>query len=103
MAVIVMEVTSEIIQTYRSGKALREPDHAKGMRCAVINCPAIFDDPSLLDVPRRRNNPSVVLAGTRHRDHAKRKHLAQITHGPIVTERTNSPIERCEVPQDIHH
>ena len=103
IAVIVMEVASEFLQTYGSGKALREPDHPKRMGGAVINRAAVFDDSGLFDIPRRRNHPSVVLTGTGHGDHAKRKHLAQIIHGLIVAERTNSPIERCEVPQDLHH
>ena len=103
MAVVVMEVASEFLQTYRSGKALRESDHPKRMGGAIVNGAAVFDDSGLLDVPRGRNHPSVVLAGTRHGDHAKRQHLAQIIHSLIVTERTNSPIERREVPQDLHH
>src|ERR1035441_6017080 len=94
MSVIVMEVASEFLQTYRSGKALRESNHSKRMRSAVINCAAVFDDSGLFNIPRRRNHPSVVLAGTRHGDHAKRKHVAQIIHSLIVTERTNSRIER---------
>ncbi len=51
----------------------------------------------------RRNHPSVVLMRTRHGDHAKRKHPAQIIHSLIVTARTDGSIERREVPQDLHH
>src|ERR1700674_525222 len=103
IAVIIVEVASEFVETYCSVKALRQPYYSEWMGGAVIHCAAVFDDYSLLDIPRRRNHPSVVLAGTRHGDHAKRKHLAQIIHRLIVTERTNSPIERREVPQDLHH
>ena len=103
IAVIVIEVASEFFQTYRSGKALREPDHPKRMRGAIIDRAAVFDDSGLLDIPRRRNHPAVVLVGTRHGDHAKRKHLAQIIHGLIIAQRTNRSIERREVPQDLHH
>ncbi len=103
IAVIVMEVPSEFLETYRSGKALREPDYPKRMGGAVINRAAVFDDSGLLDIPRGRNHPSVVLVRARHGDHAKRKHLAQIIHRLIVAQRTNGPIERREVPQDLHH
>jgi len=36
MAVVVMEVASEFLQTYRSGKALRESDHPKRMGGAIV-------------------------------------------------------------------
>ena len=95
---IIMEMASEFIQAYRAAKAPRERNHTKRMDSTVINCAAILDDSGFFDVPRGRNNPSVVLAGTRHGDYAKGEHFAQVLHCLVVTEGTNRSIKRCEIP-----
>src|SRR5580704_19711387 len=103
MAVVKIEVASEFLQTYDSGKALRESNHPKRMGGAVINCAALLDDSGLFNIPRRRNHPTIVFARTWYGYHPKWKRFAQIIHSLIVAERTNSPIERGEVLQDLHH
>src|ERR1700733_10252817 len=100
---IIMQVASELIQAYRAAKAPRERNHTKRMDSTVINCAAILYDFRFFYIPGRRNDPSVVLAGTRHGDYSKRKLLAQVVHRLIATVGTNSPIKRCEIPQDLHH
>ena len=86
IAMIIMEVVSEFIQAYRAAKAPRQRNHTERMASSVINCAAILDDPGFFDVPRGRNDPPVVLAGTRHGDYSKRKLLKQVIHRPIVTK-----------------
>src|ERR1700722_736940 len=100
---IIMEMASEFIQAYRTAKAPRERNHTKRMGGSIINCAAILDDFRFFDVPRGRNNPSVVLAGTRHGDDAKGKLFAQILHCLVISEGTNRSIKRREILQDLHH
>ena len=65
-----------VLQTYCSGKARRKRYHPKRMGGAIINGAAILIF-WLLPHPTKEESPTVVLAGTRHGDHAKRKHLAR--------------------------
>src|SRR5208337_5267460 len=56
IAMIVVQVASQFLQTHCSAKALREPNHPKRMGSAVINRAAIFDDSGLLNIPGGRNH-----------------------------------------------
>ena len=103
IAVIVVKVTPEFFEAHRAGKALRKCNHSYRMCSAVINSAAVFEDFCLLDVPRGWYDPSVMLAGTWHGDCAKWQYFAQIINGLVVTVRTNGPVERSKIPQDLHH